>query len=397
MNRHEKRDSICFLTNAYPDPASPYPMYGRFIGELAEQIVRNDFRVSVVTPRIFRHSKACETRGQERIYRFWFWSDNRLLIEHRRIPAVKMVTYLLSGTLLGLRVVTKDHCGLIHAHWALPAGLIAVVVGRVLRIPVVVTVHGSDARLAFEKKGLLRMLFAWTLKRADSVTAVSRNIAEEIRALGIVEDKTIVFPMGVSDRFFRSRPAGALLPGPEGRTVIVSNRHLLPLYNVGCLIDAIPHVVHDSSDVLFLIAGDGRARPALEARVERRGLAPWVRFLGAVDHEQMPALLESSHIYVSTSPSDGTSLSLLEAMACGLFPVVTDIPANREWIEEGVNGFLVPPDDEIALAERIKQAVRDEAMRRRAGLVNMELARQKASWPEICRILMRTYRLLAAI
>lgn len=395
MNRHEKRKTICFLTNAYPDASSPYPMYGRFIRELVEHLTQSDLNISVVTPRLFQHSKAHETRKRERVYRFRFWSDNRLLIEHQRIPVLRMMTYLLSGVLKGLHVVQKDSCRLIHAHWALPAGLIAVTVGRVLKRPVILTVHGSDARWAFEKKGLLRMLFGWTARRADFVTTVSQNIAEKMLAIGIEEKKILVFPMGVSDEFFSPPPARSSRPEHDGKTVVVSNRHLLPLYNVDCLIRAIPYVVRDFAEVSFLIAGDGERRPALESMVHRMGLRPWVRFLGTISHQQMPGILKSSQIYVSTSLSDGASVSLLEAMACGLFPIVTDIPANREWIRHGYNGFLVPPDNEFALADRIRLALKDETMRKRAGRVNMRLAREGASWGEICKTLKDVYQRLA--
>jgi|GEM_PF-215615 len=397
MNAHDRRVPICFLTNAYPDKASPYPTYGRFIRELAQHLTRYGLTISVVTPRLFQHSRSHEQHRYERVDRFPFWSDNRLLIEHRRVPILRMVTYLISGLVTGLRVVRRDSCRLIHAHWGLPAGLIAVVIGRLVNRPVVLTIHGSDVRWAFEKKGLFRVLFRWTARRADCVTTVSRNIAEKTRTLGISEAKIRVFPMGVSDEFFAALPDGLSRSEGDGKTIIVSNRHLLPVYNVDCLVRAIPHVVEDTDQVLFLIAGDGERRRALESMVHRTGLAPWVRFLGTVDHEQMPGVLKASQIYVSTSLSDGASVSLLEAMVCGLFPIVTDIPANREWIRHGDNGFLVTPDDEFALADKIKLALKDETMRKRAGRVNMSLAREGASWGKVCTILREVYQSVAVL
>lgn len=396
MNPHAQIPSICFLTNAYPDASSPYPMYGRFIGELVEHLTQGDLTISVVTPRLFRHSRTHEIRERERVYRFWFWSENRLLAEYRRVPIVRMVTYLISGVVQATRVVQRNSCRLIHAHWALPAGLIGVVVGRVLKKPVVVTVHGSDARWAFEKKGLFGILFGWAARRADFVTTVSQNIAQRMIGLGIKQENILAFPMGISDRFFSSPPTRPLESQEDREVVILSNRHLLPVYNVDCLIRAVPHVVDDFDQVSFLIAGEGERRSALESMVHRMRLQPWVRFCGAIDHEQMPDLMRSSQIYVSTSLSDGASVSLLEAMACGLFPVVTDIPANREWIRDGYNGYLVPPDDALALAGRIKMAIQDKTMREKARRANVELARQKASWEEICKNLRQIYQRLVS-
>jgi glycosyltransferase involved in cell wall biosynthesis len=395
MNPDDRSKSICVVTNAYPDVSSPYPMYGRFVKELVDHLTENGLTLSVVTPRLFPQNSSNEMKGWERVYRFWFWSDNRRLVEYRRVPVFRMLTYLISGVLKTIRIVRKNSCRLIHAHWAIPAGLIAVVVGRVLRKPVVLTVHGSDARWAFERKGLVGSLFGWTARRADFVTTVSQNIAEKMMSIGIMDERILVFPMGVSDEFFSPLPARLPRSEHNGKTVIVSNRHLLPAYSVDCLIRAIPHVVEEFPEVLFLIIGDGERRSVLESMARRMRLLPWVQFLGPVDHGQMPGVLRSSQIYVSTSPSDGASVSLLEAMACGLFPVVTDIPANREWIRDGHNGCLVPPDDERALASGIKTALRDKAVRERAGGMNVELAREKASWWEICETLKNLYQRLA--
>jgi glycosyltransferase involved in cell wall biosynthesis len=391
MNPQDRKIPICFLTNAYPDPSSPNPMYGQFIRELVKHLIRHDVTISVVTPRLFQHSKAHEFRRWERVYRFWFWSGNRLLIEYGRIPVLRLLTYIISGVVTALRILQRDSCRLIHAHWGLPAGFMAVVVGRVLKKPVILTVHGSDARLAFEKRGLFRWLFGWTVRRADVVTTVSQNIAERVSALGIHRERIQVFPMGVSEDFFSPLPGKRAGSKHPGKTVVVSNRHLLPLYNVDCLIRAIPCVVPRCDQVLFLVAGEGDRRPVLESMARQMDLLAWVRFLGSIPHEQMPALLKSSHIYVSTSLSDGTSVSLLEAMACGLFPVVTDIPANREWIEDGKNGFLVPTNDELALAERLTMGIEDEGLRQNAREMNIKRVREKASWERISQKVMAVY------
>jgi glycosyltransferase involved in cell wall biosynthesis len=84
---------------------------------------------------------------------------------------------------------------------------------------------------------------------------------------------------------------------------------------------------------------------------------------------------------VSTSLYDGTSVSLLEAMGSGAFPIVTDIPANREWIVNGENGFLVPIDEERSLAEKIVEAIRNQDLIKRSRKKNFYLIKEKALWP----------------
>jgi glycosyltransferase involved in cell wall biosynthesis len=77
---------------------------------------------------------------------------------------------------------------------------------------------------------------------------------------------------------------------------------------------------------------------------------------------------------------DGTSVSLLEAMGSGAFPIVTDIPANREWIVNGENGFLVPTDEEGILANRIIDAIRNQAMLEKSREDNLFVVEEKAVW-----------------
>jgi glycosyltransferase involved in cell wall biosynthesis len=94
----------------------------------------------------------------------------------------------------------------------------------------------------------------------------------------------------------------------------------------------------------------------------------------------MPILLAKADIYVSTSLYDGTSVSLLEAMGSGAFPVVTDIPSNREWITDAENGFLVPTGDESILAGKIVEAIRNKGLLVQANEKNRALIEQKANW-----------------
>ena len=109
----------------------------------------------------------------------------------------------------------------------------------------------------------------------------------------------------------------------------------------------------------------------------------------------MPDLLANHHIYVSTARSDTTSVSLLEAMACGLFPVVTDIPANREWIDDGHNGRLFPAGDAAALGQALVGAWSEAGLRRAARERNLEIVRSRARWQDTMEGPRRLMRRLA--
>ncbi len=357
---------------------------------MADSLEHSGVRITVVTPKVYRKSHYVEKREGITVYRFPFLSGNRLLIEYEKIPYARMLIYYVTGCLFTLYAVLKQRCDLIHVHWAIPTGLIGVFCGVVLRKPLLVTVHGSDFRLATEKSRLLKRLFLWVCNKANHITCVSEGLTKGLRELGVPAEKLSTFPMGVEESFLDAgRNRGKKLNG-QLHTVL-SNRNLLPLYNVSLLIRAIPTVLKEEPNTRFFIAGDGPERETLEREAKNLNVSSFIEFLGRVPHEKMANLLAKADIYVSTSLYDGTSVSLLEAMGSGTFPIVTDIPANREWIKTGQNGFLAPPDEEKYLANRIIEAIRNEALLEKSRIENLSIIEEKALWPVSIKKVKRVY------
>jgi glycosyltransferase involved in cell wall biosynthesis len=351
-----------------------------FIKQMALLLKESGYRISVVTPKIYEKSHYVEEQEGIKVYRFPFFSGNRPLIEYEKIPYFRMVFYYMTGFFLTIYVLFKHRCHLIHAHWAIPTGLIGVLVGLLLKIPLVVTIHGSDFRIGTTKTSLLKKTFLYVCRKANYIICVSEVLKRDIEKLGIKREKLSVFPMGVDETFLKSlREQDHTGISQDFR--ILSNRQLQPIYNISLLIRAIPVVLKEEPDAKFIIAGIGSERENLEKQVNDLNIGSSVQFLDWVMHEEMPKLLSQADIYISTSLGDGTSVSLLEAMASGAFPIVTDIPSNREWISDGENGFLVPLDDEKFLSERIVKAIRNRDLIERSRDHNFSLIREKALWP----------------
>jgi glycosyltransferase involved in cell wall biosynthesis len=370
--------SICFITNAYPDFNSSGR--GMFIKQTAVLLKESGYRMSVVTPKIYEKSHYVEEQEGIRVYRFPFFSGNRPLIEYQKIPYLRMVFYYMTGFFLAVYVALKDKCHLIHAHWAIPTGLIGALVGSFLKTPLIVTIHGSDFRIGTMKTPILKRIFVYVCEKAKHIICVSEVLKGDIEKLGIKGEKISVFPMGVDESFFRSLTNRGVNRIGQGFTIL-SNRQLQPIYNISLLIRAIPIVLKEEPNAKFIIAGIGSERENLEKQVKDLNISSWVQFLGWVNHEEMPKFLSRADIYISTSLDDGTSVSLLEAMASGAFPIVTDIPSNREWISDGENGFLVPLEEERFLAEKIVEAIRNRDLMERSRDKNFCLIKEKALWP----------------
>jgi glycosyltransferase involved in cell wall biosynthesis len=369
---------ILFLSNAYPDFESSY--HGIFIKQMVTLLQREGYEISVVTPKIYKGSHYFEEQNGVKVYRFPFLSGNKLMIEYEKIPYLRMIFYFLTGFFLTTYVMLKNKCSLIHVHWAIPTGLIGVWVGTLLRKPFFVTVHGSDFRLAMDKSLMLRRFFLFVCKKAKHLTCVSEVLKRGIEELGIEGKKILSFPMGVDEAFWEAGENRKKELSKRPFTIL-SNRNLLPIYNVSFLIRAIPTILKEEPGTKFLIAGDGPERESLEKEAKQLNIGQFIQFIGSVPHNQMPNLLAQADIYVSTSLHDGTSVSLLEAMGSGAFPVVTDIPANREWVTDGENGFLVPRDDERYLARKIIESLQNSSLLEKSRQKNLSIIKEKALWP----------------
>jgi glycosyltransferase involved in cell wall biosynthesis len=244
--------------------------------------------------------------------------------------------------------------------------------------------------MALERSNFVRGLFIYVCRKANHLNCVSAVQKKELDRLGIPSEKISTIPMGIDAAFLETGKNRRLESNKRPMTIL-SNRNLLPIYNVSILIRAIPIVLKEEPETKFLIAGDGAEKETLERQAEGLNINSSVEFLGRMPHEEMPNLLSQADIYVSTSLHDGTSVSLLEAMASGAFPIVTDIPSNREWIRNAENGFLISTGNENVLAMKIVEAIRNKELVLEATNKNQKIIEEKAHWKENIKKIVNIY------
>ena len=260
------------------------------------------------------------------------------------------------------RVIRCIEPDLVHAHYVGWYGLLGILAG--VR-PCVVTAWGSDVSPS-RRSRIRGLLVRRALMSADLITCDAFHIAESMADIGVDPERIEIVCFGVETDVFCPGPKDEEVVrgwGAEKRPVVISLRNLEPIYDVGTLIDAVPLIRKTVPDVLVIIAGQGSQERVLQERVRALGLGDFVRFVGRYEHQNLPRMLRSSDVYVSTSLSDaGIAASTAEAMACGLPVVVTDTGENRRWIHDGKTGFLVPARDPGALANRILQILEDREL-----------------------------------
>ncbi len=214
-----------------------------------------------------------------------------------------------------------------------------------------------------------RFCARYALRHADLLHAWSGNIRDSMLRLGADPGRILVLSRGVDLDFFR--PGDRRREGPPWR--IVMTRSLTPIYNTIQLVRAMVHVRREVPDVECHVVGDGPLRGELERTARELGVDDVVLFRGRLGREALRDLLQEAHVYVSTSISDGLPLSHIEAMACGLFPVCTDIPVNRYLVRDGETGLLAPVGDDAALGRALVRALRDRDLRERAVRENLAM------------------------
>lgn len=250
--------------------------------------------------------------------------------------------------------------------------------------PLILTAWGSDILVAPKQNPVRRFLTRQTLRRADHIVCYAPFVKDEMEKLGADPGKIGIILIGVDTERFKPVPQKEGLRRRLGMAdsspMVISTRSLAPVYDVETLIKAAPLVLKDIPQVRFVIAGGGEQQRYLESLVDRLGVSDSVRFVGWLPPDELATYLAASDIYVSTSLSDGTSSSLLEAMAWELAPVVTSIPGNQPWVKDGENGFLFPAGDHNMLAERIIYLIRNREPRAKFGKVSREIIREKAEF-----------------
>ena len=279
------------------------------------------------------------------------------------------------------RFIRKIKPDVVDGHFITVYGFLAACSGF---HPLVVTAWGSDMLVRPKQNPLSKFTTRYASRKADVIVCLfPADVAkEQITKLGIDSNKIRTVLLGVDTADFspshRDGKIRRTLGIENSQPVVISTRALAPIYDVETLVRSIPLVLAEIPQARFVIAGAGEQHGYLVELAHGLGVSNSTEFVGWVPRTELPRYLSSADIYVSSSLSDGTSNSLLEAMACELAPIVTDIPANRPWINEGENGSLFPSRDHRALASKIVYLLNNQEKRGDFGRKSRHVVREKA-------------------
>lgn len=283
-------------------------------------------------------------------------------------PGPKLMASLMF-TLFALLKLLRLRPQLVHAHEFISPATVALLARRWLKIPIVITPHRSgsigDVQKMNHKPGG-EMKLRTIKNKTDHFVVISDEIERELLGLGISESRMARIANGVDiDRFTppsveERKGLRSKLNLPSDAVVVIFSGRLVPEKRLDLLLAAWEVLQVDYSKAALLILGTGPEEKKLKDRANGK-----VLFLGSRD--DVVPWLKASDLFVLPSDAEGFSVALLEAMACGLAPLVTDVGGAREVIRHADNGWLIPPGNQRELETSLKLMVGDPGLIRKLG------------------------------
>lgn len=262
----------------------------------------------------------------------------------------------------------------------------------------------------------------FTLKRSDVLIGDCSAIRKLAIRYGMPEQNIVTFPWGIDLEHFspaihelhRSETGISPVASPSAAVgqrpfTLISTRSWEPIYGVDVLARAFVLAAKENPSLRLVMLGNGSQAALLQQIFKEGGMLeavianpgreplPRVNFPGQVAFQDLPACYRSADLYIAATHSDGTSISLLEAMACGLPALVSDLDGNREWVTPGVNGWLFPDGDVQALAQAILNGVKQRQRLQEMGHAARRITEQRADWQVNFQNLLQAYEKAAGV
>ncbi|MGD8506282.1 MAG: glycosyltransferase family 4 protein [Candidatus Bathyarchaeota archaeon] len=298
------------------------------------------------------------------------------------------------------KAVEKINPDILHAHYMSHYGIYGALTGF---HPYIVSVWGSDVLRTPQESKTRRIGVSYALNRADYITTTAEFMKGYlIEAFDLPQNKIVRIPWGIDlETFHRGyrkevRTAKRSLKIETNAPIILSNRHMEPKYEIEDIVRAIPHVLKSHSDAIFVFIR-GIGSPEFESKIKRKaqklGVANNTRFISKhVTPKEMAIYLNMANAFLSIPKTDQFGGSVMEGMACGSIPVVSDIEVYYQYLKNETNALFVNPESPKEMGEKIIYAIRHPEIRDDYYLINRKIVEEKEDWGKNAKKMEELYR-----
>lgn len=402
-SERDRSPGVVVVSSLFPHEGQPFA--GLFVRERMARVAEH-MPVTVVVPVPWFPGQALLRRWRPHFRppapRESEWGGLRIVFP--RFLSVPGVLKRLDGWLMSravrravARLRTRgEPVDVLDAHFGYPDGYAAVLAGRALGLPVTVTFRGTEARLCREPWARRRLRA--TVGGAARVFAVSDSLRRLAVEIGAPPGNAETMPNGVDVQRFRPHDrneARARLGIPESAPVLITVGGLTERKGQHRVIECLPGLIRRYPELVYLIvggaSGEGDWEQQLREQVASLGLNDHVRFLGPIAPDELAWPLSAADVFALPTRNEGWANVLLEAMACGLPVVATDVGGNREVVAGPSLGSLVAFGDGDALA-----AALDEALARQWDRTAIRAHAEASQWDRTVMRLVAAFRALTA-
>jgi glycosyltransferase involved in cell wall biosynthesis len=297
------------------------------------------------------------------------------------------------------KVLKKINPDLVHAGPIQTAALLVALTGY---RPLVSMSWGYDILVDAQKSKSWTWATRYALKRSSVMIGDCQTVRQTAVSYGMPEERIVTFPWGVDLGHFSPGVEEKKDPTQELRSrlgwgkdvfILLSTRSWESSYGVDILAEAFVLASRQHPELRLMMLGNGSLAARLRQIFARGEVDRFVIYPGQVKQAELPKYYRAADLYLSASHSDGTSISMLEALACGCPVLLSDIPGNLEWIKPGEQGWLFRDGDAHDLADKMISAVEDQKLLAGMRQKARRLAEERADWNKNSQGLLRAYRL----
>jgi len=274
---------------------------------------------------------------------------------------------------------------------------------RVALLPALIGFHpllsmswGFDLLEDANRNALWRLITRFVLHRSDWLTVDCHTVKNKAISLGFSEEKISIFPWGVNLKVFhpQKRSMQRKQAGYGRDVLIVHTRSWEPRYGVDVALNGFLLALQKMPIFRMYMLGSGSMEKPVRQFVKEKGLEERILLCGYRENESLAEVYRAADVYLSASHIDGSSVALMEAMACGCPAVVSDIPSNLEWVSEGQEGWVFKDGDAGRLAEQLVVIAKNPQDLIKRGENARRKAEKQADWDQNFAILMDTYEIV---
>ncbi|MDO9087417.1 MAG: glycosyltransferase [Anaerolineaceae bacterium] len=288
----------------------------------------------------------------------------------------------IPGNAIDLRNIIKQITpDIIHAGPIQSCGFLAALAGF---SPLVTMSWGSDILVDSERNIFLKWITKYTLKKTAILIGDCEAVKNKVIQFNFSENRIVLFPWGIDLQKYQPGKNEEYRKklGWLDKFVLLSLRSWERIYGVDIVVNGFIEAIKSEPDLRLILLGNGSQTEIIKSIIKEAGLSDRVFFGGVVDQNDLPGYYQASDLYISASYSDGSSVSLMEALACGIPVLVSDIPGNKEWIETDKNGWMFQSGDYLSLANSIIKICKNKKDLPSISLKARKTAERKANWNE---------------